>query len=1148
MIPLPYTQSDAYTGMLLDHVNDLKAVANTFIDASTNRFKLLTAYRERVNTICSACSRHPEHEGMVGLLCILMDGIDVLLDDIAVFSTSHQVFLAKIPEYVNEHLNFPESKMPCSFLLRHLSSKMWVRPLSIDEQQFYIERIMRNFDEHSTEAVISSLEILIDDVPVLTDDNISNEISIDDFFSVESDSSDDIEPKLIFKDETDSASSDIPNVAALPISDKTNELIELISSELREIIEFYHFHAIPSEQDIPAVVKEASALAGNIGNAANLVGLEALSALCDGLSSVLARPDFAAQKPAEIVADNLEQWPQLMLDYLVTGFAELSSCRLVDYLLEQGLIVTLDDLGKQALINKLINPVFPEEDRIVYYDSATSADVDLTLPDDVNPELLESLLQDLPKQTEELTTALLAIRDAKDIGAIEIAQRVAHTLKGSANVVGIKGIANISHHMEDILEILTKSRQLPSAQLLDVLMVSSDCIESMADALLGYDVPPDNALQILQTILSWSNKINEQGLNVATDTASDLNLPSATVQDGLFSAEKQQLTAPVESSLRIPVHLADNLLRLAGENLITTGQIQESIKNSINKQSLLKSHNKLLQQLAFDLEHLIDVQGIASNFSRAVSNDIFDPLELDEYHELHTISRRLIEIAADSLALTSDLNSDLSALHNLVISHGVIQRENQELVLRTRMVPVKSIIPRLKRGIRQITRVLRKDIDLEIVDKDVYLDSEVINELIEPLMHLLRNAADHGIESAAVRKEHGKPEKGKISITFDRVGNSVQIVVEDDGQGLDVEKIYSKALSGNLINVADELSIEETYRLILLHGFSTRDAATQVSGRGVGLDAVNVKIRELKGSIEISSIKGNGCTFRLTLPISSFFTHSLLVRVRQNVYAISSRGVDEIMFPGTGELIDTDKGMLFEWEGQTCDAVYIDDLFNLGSDRRTIDRSLHPILLVRNESGGRTAVLVQSIKDSRHVVVKPLGKYIPRLEGVAGSTILGDGSVASVIDLPELLQSASNQKNVASISYGRTQSPVRALPYVLVVDDSLSARRSLMQFVQDLGYEVREARDGIEAVSMIDMRRPDLVLADMEMPRMNGLELTSHIRTNYDAKSLPVIMITSRSSDKHRQAAQDQGVNHFLVKPFAEDLLAEQINIMLGSA
>jgi chemotaxis protein histidine kinase CheA len=1167
MIPLQYIQTDTHTGMLLEYVSELERVANSFPDASTNRFMLLAEYRNLINKICAGSSRDPEHEGMVGILCVLLDGIDVLLQDVTAFSAFHQVFLAKIPEYINEHLNFPDSKMPCSFLVRHMSSHLWVRPLSLDEQQYYIDRITHKYDGKDAEVDVLAPEVLIEDVSLVIDDATPDEISIDDFFTVETASSD-LEPEIVIlhqpadfdKQAASDASAeslrDIASIyeastatgdASIHVGDKTRELIDLISSELREIIEFYRFNAIPDEQDISTVVKEAAVLTGNIGNAVNLVGLEALSALCDGLSAVLARPDFVANKSAEDVVDNLAQWPQLMLNYLESGFNEQSSRKLVQYLVEHQLIVELDAAGLNAIINNLINPVFPDEDKVVRYDSAMADDVDLTLPDDVNPELLESLLQDLPKQTEELTTALFAIRDAKDIAAIEIAQRVAHTLKGSANVVGVKGIANISHHMEDILEILTKSRQLPSAQLLDVLMASSDCIASMADALMGYDAPPDNALETLQTVLSWSNKINELGISVATDSESDPSLPLATNPDGLVQAEKQQVASPVENSLRIPVHLADNLLRLAGENLITTGQIQESIKNSINKQSLLKNHNKLLQQLAFDLEHLIDIQGITSNFSRSVANDTFDSLELDEYHELHTVSRRLIEIAADSLALTSDLNSDLTDLHNLVISHAVIQRENQELVLRTRMVPVKSIVPRLKRGIRQVTRLTGKEVDLEILDNDVYLDSEILNELIEPLMHLLRNAADHGIESADIRKQQHKPVKGKIGITFERVGDSVQILVAEDGQGLDVDKIYAKAISRNLINEAEELTVEETYRLILLHGFSTRDEATQVSGRGVGLDAVSVKIRELKGTIEINSLKGDGCSFKLTLPVSSFSTHSLLVHVRENVYAISTRGVDEILFPGTGEIVDTADGMSFEWDGQSYKAIIIDDLFNLGPDRRTIDRSHRPILLVRDELGVKTAILVQNIKDSRHVVVKPLGKYLPKLSGVVGSTILGDGSVASVIDLPELLQNLGNQKYVIAFNQDRAQNPIRALPCILVVDDSLSARRSLMQFVQDLGYEVREARDGIEAVSMIDLRRPDLVLADMEMPRMNGLELTSHIRTNYDAKSLPVIMITSRSSDKHRQAAQERGVNHFLVKPFAEDLLAEQINLMLGS-
>jgi chemosensory pili system protein ChpA (sensor histidine kinase/response regulator) len=436
-------------------------------------------------------------------------------------------------------------------------------------------------------------------------------------------------------------------------------------------------------------------------------------------------------------------------------------------------------------------------------------------------------------------------------------------------------------------------------------------------------------------------------------------------------------------------------------------------------------------------------------------------------------------------------------------------------------------------------------VDLDILDNDVYLDSEVINELIEPLMHLLRNAVDHGIESAEARQQLDKPVNGKISVVFIRAGDSVQINVTDDGQGLDVDKIYVKAVAKNLIKSGVELSIEETYRLILLHGFSTRDEATQVSGRGVGLDVVSVKIRELKGSIEISSVKGEGCTFKLNLPVSSFSTHSLLVRVRQYVYAISSRGVEEILFPGAGELVDHENGMTFELDGQSFKAVIIDNLFNLEHDRRQIDRSQRPILLVRDEFGSKTAVLVQEVMDSRHVVVKPLGLYLPKLRGIVGSTILGDGSVAPVIDMPELLQNANQHGRAIEFADKHSETAPGHAPYVLVVDDSLSARRSLMHFVQDLGFEVREARDGIEAASMIDLRVPDLVLVDMEMPRMNGLELTSHIRTSQNASQLPVIMITSRSSEKHRKAAMDQGVSHFMVKPFAEDELAQHINTIL---
>jgi chemosensory pili system protein ChpA (sensor histidine kinase/response regulator) len=521
---------------------------------------------------------------------------------------------------------------------------------------------------------------------------------------------------------------------------------------------------------------------------------------------------------------------------------------------------------------------------------------------------------------------------------------------------------------------------------------------------------------------------------------------------------------------------------------------------------------------------------------------------MDQYNEMHSVSRRLIEIAADSIQLTGSLDTELVKLQNLVIGQNQLQKESQELVLRTRMVPTKTIISRLRRGIRQACRVTGKQVELNVEDNDTYMDSEVLNDLIEPLMHVLRNAVDHGIEASDVRSRLGKPETGYVQLSFARMGDQIVINVEDDGQGLNLDMIKAKAINNGLIKADMDINDEAICRLILEAGLSTRNEVTQVSGRGIGLDVVNVKIRELKGSINIYSNHGVGCRFELVLPISSFSTHSLLVRVRENIYAISNRGIEEILYPGLGELCEVGDETIFKLEDQAFGAILVDDLLDFNEDRRQIDRSNRPILLVREESGAKTAILVQEVIDSRDVVVKSMGHYLPKLHGIIGATVLGDGSVAPVMDLPEMLQHRSAHRH--HVSKGRQHADVKVsrLPYVLVVDDSLSARRSLAQFVQDMGMDVRTARDGMEAVSLIEARPPDLMLVDMEMPRMNGLELTSHVRASSNTNTMPVIMITSRSTDKHRAAAMEKGVNHFMVKPFIEEELAQYINDALDIA
>ena len=954
------------------------------------------------------------------------------------------------------------------------------------------------------------------------------------------------------------------------ISPEQQELVKLIGDELEDIISDKDLTTIKQSAEISEQKEQLITIAEqaeNISNAIDLIGLEGLgnsSRSISGNIHSLASSDrgLSAQQ-----AQLIETWPVVILSYLNDISGEQSSDNLINYLKDDAWPRPINNKAEASLISLLKAPQMEEEEKTLRQSVANADDMSLQLPDDVNPELLEGLLQDLPVQSGEFSIAVQNLQEQKDMEYLEVAQRIAHTLKGAGNVVGVKGIANLTHHLEDILEIQSKANKLPSRQLLEILVDASDCLETMTEALLGIDEPPDNGVSIYQLVLDWANKLDHEGATeysdeeeqadfVGSTTAvekelSDTGITTVSENKNSQQTEPSELKKPIniENMLRVPAKLADDLLRLAGENLISTSQIQEYIKIIQNRYKNLKVHDQTLQKLAFDLEHIVDVQGIASSNVKESIDDGFDPLELDQYHELHTMSRRLVEISADSIELTQDLENDFAELQNLVVNQDKLQKENEELVLRTRMVPTNTIIPRLKRGVKQACRLTGKQVELDVVDNETYMDSEVLNGLIEPLMHVLRNAVDHGIETSEERRASGKDNKGLIKLNFSRRGDQIVIDVQDDGKGLDLQKIRSKAISMGMAESENEITESNLQKYILHPGFSTRTEVSQVSGRGIGLDVVNSKIRELKGSIQISSEKDRGCLFSLTLPISSFSVHSLLVRVRENVYALSNRGIEEILYPGLGEIQEIGKEAMYKLGDDFYNISLVETLLNLPGDRRDVDRTTRPVILLKDDSGTRTAILVQDVLDSRDVVVKSMGPYMPKIPGVVGATVLGDGSIAPVIDLPELILSVKSLNG--EIRYHRqepeTQAPAK-LPYVLVVDDSLSARKSLAQFVEDLGLDVRTARDGMEAVSLIDVRKPDLILVDMEMPRMNGLELTSHIRASSETQDMPVIMITSRSTDKHRKAAMDKGVDHYMVKPFEEDELASHINLALRIA
>ena len=506
-----------------------------------------------------------------------------------------------------------------------------------------------------------------------------------------------------------------------------------------------------------------------------------------------------------------------------------------------------------------------------------------------------------------------------------------------------------------------------------------------------------------------------------------------------------------------------------------------------------------------------------------------------------------MEAATDNRELDRAIADSLVALDTLLVDQSRLHRESQEAVLRTRMVPIQTIAPRLQRSVRQTCRLVDKEVELTVHGANTLMDSNVLNGIVDPLMHILRNAVDHGIEPPAQRQRLGKPPVGRIELSVLREGNAIVIRCQDDGAGLDLTAIRQTAMERGLLSADKSLEEDELARLILLPGFSTRGATTQTSGRGIGMDMVYSRLLDMKGSLRIQTRSGQGCLMELRLPVTLISTHALLVRIHDRLYALSDRGIEQILYSGIGTIQKLGKATTYHLGNDIYDLTTLETLLNLPPDRRTHARAAPPVLLVREETGAIRAVLVSEAVDSRDLVVKPLGQYVPKLNGVVGATILGDGSVAPVLDLPELLRAPSVLQQTLTF----TQQPAPAVPaavrrqVALAVDDSLSARRSLAQFVQDAGFEVRTARDGLEAIEIINGKRPDIVLADLEMPRMNGLELTAHLRANQPTRDLPVIMITSRSTDKHRREAEAMGVNVYLTKPFAEDELLGYIKKLL---
>ncbi len=969
--------------------------------------------------------------------------------------------------------------------------------------------------------------------------------------------------------------------AALPA--EIAELVKMIRDELQgnmevmqQSLEYAATTALAGEQHS---LEDYRWQVQRLTSACESLGLSGLQHFLQRIVEATCLLDTASSTEIMHACEILDRWPALALDYLDNIGTTSTSQALFDYIISDEFSMPLNEKVASIILTELQSPDWSalSSQAVESVMVATDEMVSLQVSDDINQALLDSLLQELPTQTQELSAAIQLVVSSNDHEAMQLAQRLAHTLKGSANTVGIRGIAEISHYLEDIL-IAVSAQGKASSSTASIIQDAADCLESMSETLLGIGSAPVQAVTILQAMLDWINHHDDEdhvednnsdedkqftSITTANDIEQELDslLASLPNEETVAPTLREETAAPREEPhhvqvdnvpmLRVAMTQIDDLLRLSGESKIVGSQLKEGLRRVESQLQGVKRQTHMLQQLVNELEQLVDIRGISVPMLRANNGD-FDALEMDQYGELHTVSRRLAEVAVDSREWSAAAQNEVDTLEELLLSQAQHHNEAQGSILKMRMVPASTIVSRLQRGVRQTSRLLDKQVQLVIAGEATLIDSDSLNQLIDPLMHLLRNAIDHGIESPERRIDAGKSPQGELQINFGREGNQIVVRVKDDGRGLDYQAIQAAAMERGLLNAGAMPSEVQLARLILQSGFSTRSSVTQISGRGIGLDVVHDRVQSLKGSLDIRSVQGKFCEFTIRLPATLLSAHALLIRSGKHMVAVASRGVRQIVDSRAIKLSMMGNGLSAQIGDEVYEAHRLESLLGTAMDRRNNERVSRPALLVEVGADRIVAILVQAVTDTVDLVVKPLGKFVPQPIGVVGATILGDGSVAPVMDIPDLLRDRSLANQYSTVINHNiaeyVQERKHKIPTVLVVDDSLSVRRAMEQLLRDAGYEVRLARDGLEAITLMQGKRPDIMLVDMEMPRMNGIELSTHVRNSAGMNDIPIIMITSRSTDKHRKQAAAAGVSVYMTKPYAEDQLLQQISALVKPA
>jgi two-component system chemotaxis sensor kinase CheA len=810
----------------------------------------------------------------------------------------------------------------------------------------------------------------------------------------------------------------------------------------------------------------------------------------------------------------------------------------------------------------------------------------MSLSAEIRKQLVSSFHADLAEHVQSMTDGLLALEEGQQAGEERQATlvdifRSAHSLKGAARAVGVTAVEQLAHALEEVLTGMQREMVELTPELFSACFQSLDALQAVQTAYdVGTTSPPIQALEAivsLEPFQGWRTfpaaENPAPSESAAQSTPAESSAPPAPRQKA-FSAPgstngKNRIPAdaarPAEETIRVSVHKLDALMAQLSELLITkirseqrlaqVRQLQESVTQWQKEWLPARNAYGRLTQRTHELGSALGMpepsrwpkmrpgDGLGTGMERSNGGD-WGRLAKDVSLLLNYAGanqERLHQIQALVNELFREYTRDTT--QTALVIDGL-----EEDIKRVRMLPFSTITGPFARMVRDLAQDLGKEVILQIVGNETELDKRVLEQIKDPLVHLLRNAVDHGIETPAVREAKGKPASGTVTLSAEQMGNNIVISVSDDGVGLDIEEIR-QALQRRGVADADSLSETELVESIYQTGVSTSPIITDISGRGIGLDVVRRNVESLHGQINQNWSSGNGTTFSLTLPLTLTSTRGLLVRVANQLFAIQFHSIVRMADIAVEEIINLEGHDAVLHEGRPLTLVRLGDV--LGLPRMEVQENEGRVpYVVLAAAERRIAFAVDDLVDEQEVVIRGMGKQLSRVGGILGATSIGSGEVVLILNVPDLIKLAmSGRRNSILEATGVTKKTVeeRSKRRILVVDDSITTRTLEKNILEAEGYEVQLAVDGEEALAIIASQgAPDLIVSDIIMPRMDGFELTRRIKTDEGTAHVPVILVTSLDSPEDKVLGIEAGGDAYIVKSsFDQTNLLETIEQLI---